>query len=119
MRLAWNFRRRQGICTIFTKTKDEPSTLYTEDSVVQNSLVANGCVIEGTVENSIIFRGVKIKKGAIVKNSIIMQKSEIHENAAVINSIMDKQGIVGEDIRIAGSMLMPFIVEKKQVIRKD
>jgi ADP-glucose pyrophosphorylase len=48
-----------------------------------------------------------------------MQKSEIHENAAVINSIMDKQGIVGEGIRIAGSMLMPFIVEKKQVIRKD
>lgn len=104
---------------IYTKTKDEPSTLYTEDSSVHNSLVANGCVIEGTVENSIIFRGVKIKKGAIVKNSIIMQKSEIHENAAVINSIMDKQGIVGEDVRIAGSMLMPFIVEKKQEIRKD
>lgn len=108
---------RNGI--ILTKTKDEPSTLYTESSIVQNSLVANGCVIEGTVENSIIFRGVKIKKGAIVKNSIIMQKSEIHENAAVINSIMDKQGIVGEDVRIAGSMLMPFIVEKKQEIRKD
>jgi len=104
---------------IYTKTKDEPSTLYTEDSSVHNSIVANGCVIEGTVENSIIFRGVKIKKGAIVKNSIIMQKSEIHENAAVINSIMDKQGIVGEDVRIAGSMLMPFIVEKKQEIRKD
>ncbi len=108
---------RNGI--ILTKTKDEPSTLYTESSIVQNSLVANGCVIEGTVENSIIFRGVKIKKGAIVKNSIIMQKSEIQENAAVINSIMDKSGIVGEDVRIAGSMLMPFIVEKKQEIRKD
>ncbi|MGM0397121.1 MAG: glucose-1-phosphate adenylyltransferase subunit GlgD [Bacillota bacterium] len=105
--------------TIFTKTKDEPSTLYTDSAVVQNSLVANGCVIEGTVENSIIFRGVKIKKGAVVKNSIIMQKSEIHENAVVINSIMDKSAVVGEGVRIAGSMLMPFIVEKKQEIRKD
>ena len=105
--------------TVFTKTKDEPSTLYTEDSNVQNSLVANGCVIEGSVENSIICRGVKIGKGAIVKNSIVMQKSEIRDDAAVVNSIMDKGSIVGEGVRIAGSMLMPFIVEKKQVLRKD
>lgn len=105
--------------TILTKAKDEPSTLYTESSKVQNCLVANGCVIEGTVENSIIFRGVKIKKGAIVKNSIVMQKSEIHGKATVINTIMDKQGIVGKGVRIAGSMIMPFIVEKKQVLRKE
>lgn len=104
---------------IFTKAKDEPSTLYTESSLVQNSLVANGCVIEGTVENSILFRGVKVKKGAVVKNSILMQKSEIQEGATVINTIMDKQGVIGEGVSIAGSMLIPFIVEKKQVLRKD
>lgn len=105
--------------TIFTKTKDEPSTLYTESSKVQNSLIANGCVIEGTVENSIIFRGVTIGKGALVKNSVIMQKAEIHDNAAVVNSILDKQAVIGEGVRIAGSTLMPYVVEKKQVIRKD
>lgn len=105
--------------TVFTKTKDEPSTLYTETSDVQNSLVANGCIIEGQVENSIIFRGVKIGKGAVVKNSVVMQKAEIGENALVVNSILDKDAIIGEEIRIAGSSLMPYVVQKKQILRKD
>ncbi|MDX9916692.1 MAG: glucose-1-phosphate adenylyltransferase subunit GlgD [Gudongella sp.] len=105
--------------TIFTKTKDEPSTLYTETSDVQNSLVANGCFIEGTVDTSIIFRGVKIGKGAVVKNSIIMQKAEIGENALVVNSILDKEAVVGDGVRIAGSSLMPYVVEKKQVLKKE
>jgi len=105
--------------TILTQTKDEPSTLYTETANVQNSHVANGCIIEGSVENSIIFRGVKIAKGAVVKNSIVMQKSEIGENASVINSILDKETQIGEGVRIAGSTLIPFVVEKRQKIRKD
>lgn len=105
--------------TILTQTKDEPSTLYTETANVQNSHVANGCIIEGSVENSIIFRGVKIAKGAIVKNSIVMQKSEIGENASVVNSILDKETQIGEGVRIAGSTLIPFVVEKRQKIRKD
>jgi len=105
--------------TIFTKAKDEPSTLYTETSNVQNSLIANGCVIEGTVENSIIFRGVNVGKNAIVKNSILMQKSEVLDNAIVVNTIMDKYTSIGEGIRIAGSSVMPYVVEKYQKIRKD
>jgi glucose-1-phosphate adenylyltransferase len=105
--------------TVFTKTKDEPSTLYTSDSDVQNSLVANGCIIEGSVENSIIFRGVKIGKGSVVKNSVVMQKAEIGENAVVVNSILDKEAIIGDDIRITGSPLMPYVVQKKQILRKD
>ncbi len=104
---------------IYTKSKDEPSTLYTETSNVENSLVANGCVIEGYVENSIIFRGVKIGKGAIIKNSIIMQKSEIKENAIIVNSILDKQAFVSEGASIAGSGLAPYVVEKYQKIIKE
>ena len=105
--------------TILTQTKDEPSTLYTQTSSVQNSHVANGCIIEGSVENSIIFRGVKIAKGAVVKNSIVMQKSQIKENASVVNSILDKESCIGEGVRIAGSTLIPYVVEKRQNIRKD
>lgn len=104
---------------IYTKTKDEPSTLYTDTSNVQNSLIANGCIIEGEVENSIIFRGVKIKKGAVVKNSVVMQKSEIEENALVVNSILDKRTIIEEGARIAGSGIMPYVVEKYKRIKKD
>ncbi len=104
---------------IFTKTKDEPSTLYTESSNVQNSLIANGCIIEGEVENSVIFRGVKVGKGAVVKNSIVMQKAQIEDEALVVNSILDKRTIIEEGARIAGSGIMPYVVEKYKSIKKD
>ncbi len=104
--------------TVFTKAKDEPSTLYTDTSAVKNSLVANGCIIEGTVENSIVFRGVHVGKGAVVKNSILMQKCEIKENAIVVNTIIDKYSIIHENVRIAGSSVMPYIVEKNQEIKE-
>ena len=104
---------------IFTKSKDEPPTLYSDSSNVQNSYVANGCIIEGDIENSIVFRGVKVGRGAIVKNSILMQKSEVMENAIVVNTILDKYTCVGEGIRLTGSSVMPYVVEKYQKIRKD
>ncbi len=104
---------------ILTKTKDEPSTLYKDSSEVKNSIIANGCVIEGQVENSIIFRGVKIGKNAIVKNSVIMQKSIVKDNAIVVNTILDKQALIEEDASIAGSILAPYVVEKYQTIVKE
>lgn len=104
---------------VYTKSKDEPSTWYGKDSSVQNSIIANGCIINGNVQNSIIFRGVKIGKNAIVKNSIVMQKGIIENDAIVVNSILDKYTCVEEYARIAGSSSMPYVVEKNQRIRKD
>lgn len=104
---------------IFTKSKDEPSTWYGKDSKAQNSLIANGCLIDGDVQNSIIFRGVKIAKGATVRNSIIMQKSEISSGAIVVNSILDKYTCIEEGTTIAGNASMPYVVEKNQKIGKD
>lgn len=97
---------------IETKSKDEPSTLYKESSKVENSLIANGCRIEGEVENSIIFRGVTIGKGAIVRNSIIMQKTIVEEGAIVVNSILDKYTVIKNGARITGSPGLPYVVEK-------
>ena len=105
--------------SIFTKPKDEPSTLYTEDSSVQNSIVANGCVIEGMVQNSIIFRGVEIEKGALVKDSIVMQKSKIKKDSIVVNSILDKYSLVGEGVDIVGTKSNPYLVGKNVKIRKE
>jgi glucose-1-phosphate adenylyltransferase len=76
--------------TVYTKTKDEPSTFYRDDAKVSNSLVANGCILDGNIQNSIIFRGVKVGKNAIVKNSILMQKAVIEDNAVIVNAIVDK-----------------------------
>ena len=75
---------------IYTRTTDSCPTKYYECSDVRNSLVSNGCLIEGTVENSVIGRGVRIKKGAVVKNSIILAYTTIGENVRVENQIVDK-----------------------------
>lgn len=62
---------------IYTKVKDEPPTKYGKHSTVKNSLVANGCVLEGEVENCILFRAVHVGKGTKLKNCIIMQKRRL------------------------------------------
>lgn len=104
---------------ILTKAKDEPSTFYGDEARVSNSLIANGCIIEGEVINSIIFRGVNIGKGTLVKNSILMQKTIVGEEAAIINTITDKYVEVDSFVTIAGTQLSPYIAQKGQKIRKE
>lgn len=104
---------------VYTKAKDEPPTIYKDHAKVENSLIANGCVIEGTVEDSILFRGVKVGKGAIVKNSILMQKTEIGENAVVVNTILDKYSCIEEGVNVAGSPTIPYVLEKRGSIGRD
>lgn len=101
---------------IFTKVKDEPPARYMVDSKATNSLIANGCRIEGTVENSILFRGVNVQKGAVVKNSIIMQNGVIGENTFIQHSILDKDVRVEEDRDIRGAASSPFLAAKRKVI---
>jgi glucose-1-phosphate adenylyltransferase len=101
---------------IYTRVKDEVPARYTEDSSIQNCLVADGCVIEGEVENSILFRGVKIYKGAKVKNSIIMQDSEVLENALLENVILDKEVIIKRNKRLIGQQVYPMVIGKGVVI---
>ena len=103
---------------IRTKSKDEPSTLYLEGNNVKNSIVANGCIIEGEIQNSVIFRGVKVGKNAIIKNSIIYQKAAIEDNAIIINSIIDKNAVVKDGVFVQGATNNPYIVEKNMVVEK-
>ncbi|KQL53907.1 glucose-1-phosphate adenylyltransferase [Heyndrickxia shackletonii] len=100
---------------VYTKIKHEAPAKYSASSCVSNSLIANGCEIEGTVENSIIFRGVKVKKGAVVKNSIIMQKGEIEEGAFVDNVISDKQAKITKDRVVTGDH-RPRVIKKAEII---
>ena len=102
--------------SIYTKVKDSVPTRYGRDAEVKNSFVADGCVIEGKVENCIIFRGVKIGKGAVVKNSIIMQKSQIMENCTVENAIFDKEVILCGGKSMVGESTYPLVIGKKTVI---
>ena len=101
---------------VYTKSKDEPSTSYTKDSKVKNSLVANGSIIEGEVENSIIFRGVSIKKGAVIKNSIIFQDSVIGEDSIINYVITDKGTKIGKNIKLFGNRTHPYASSKNEVL---
>jgi glucose-1-phosphate adenylyltransferase len=97
---------------IFTKVKDEPSTIYRENSKVRNSLVANGCDIEGEVNNSIIFRDVHVAEGTTINNSIIMQRTTIEEECSLNNVILDKYVKISKGNALAGDKKVPYIISK-------
>ncbi|MBJ7897487.1 glucose-1-phosphate adenylyltransferase subunit GlgD [Bacillus atrophaeus] len=97
---------------IYTKVKDEPPTKYGKHSAVRNSLVANGCVLEGEVENCILFRGVHVGKGTKLKNCIIMQKTQIGENCVLEQVISDKDVRIGNATEAAGTIEQPLVLKK-------
>ena len=79
-------------------------------------MVADGCVIEGEIENCILFRGVKIGKGAKVKNSILMQDTEIEAGVNAEYVVTDKKVKISEGKEIKGADTKPFFVRKKEVV---
>ena len=103
---------------VYTKSKDEPSTSYTKESNVKNSLIANGSIIRGEVENSIIFRGVSIGKGAVVKNSIVFQDTVISDGAILNYAITDKRTFIDKDTRLFGNRSHPFVTSKNEKLEK-
>ena len=97
---------------IYTKVRDVAPAKYGIDCSVKSSLIGDGCSIDGTVENSVLFRGVKIGKGAVVKDSIVMQDTVIEEKASFINAIADKDVTVTKNRTITGSPDFPVYVSK-------
>ncbi|MBQ4109923.1 MAG: glucose-1-phosphate adenylyltransferase subunit GlgD [Clostridia bacterium] len=97
---------------VYTKTRDEVPAKYDEYAVVKNSLIADGCVVNGTVENSILFRGVKVKKGAKITNSIVMQDTVIGKDATIANAILDKEVKISDNKMIVGDKQYPTILAK-------
>ena len=79
---------------------------------MQNSLIADGCVIEGTVENCVLVRGVRIAKGAVVRDCIIMQDSYIEEFVELENVILDKAVTVRSHGRMIGQRQYPIVIGK-------
>jgi len=104
---------------ILTKIKDEPSTYYQKNARVKNAFIANGCQIDGYVENAIIFRGVKVEKGAYIKNSIIMQKSIVEQTVHMEQVILDKRVKIEEGVTLIGDASNPYIVGKKAVVSRE
>ena len=101
---------------IYTKIRDNPPVKYGLDAKAHNSLIADGCIIEGTVENSILFRGVKVGKGATVKNSILMQDTSIGQKCDINYVITDKKVNIGNYRLLTGSQFYPLFVGKGATI---
>ena len=105
-----------GDRSVFTKIRDSVPTKYGACAVVKNSLIADGCLIEGTVENSVIFRGVKVARGSVVKNCILMQNTVLGENVTMNCMITDKDVVVRDMRVLSGSENHPFYVPKGTMI---
>lgn len=101
---------------IYTKIRDDFPTRYINGAKVKNVMVADGCIIEGEVENSILFRGVKVAKGAKVKNCVLMQDTVISENANVEYIVSDKQVTITESKELKGTDTFPIYVLKGQTV---
>jgi len=106
----------EGENLIYTKVKDQVPTKYGAQASVSDSLIADGCVIEGTVENSIISRGVYIGKGAVIRNSIVMQNSVIEENCDIENVVIDKECTLRPSKRLVGQPSYPVILPKRTLL---
>lgn len=101
---------------ILTKIRNSAPTRYCEGAKVTNSVVAEGCVIEGTVENCIIFRGVHVGKGAVVKNCVLFQDTYICPNANLNCVITDKNVVIKDKRILSGHETMPFYIGKKMSV---
>jgi len=101
---------------IYTKVRDSVPAKYTDSAEVSGSLIANGCIIEGHVENSVLFRGVRVGRGTVVKNSIILPGTDISENAELEHVILDKNVSVRSHSRLVGAEDFPVVIRKGSVV---
>ena len=99
-----------GAHPVFTKVYDDMPAVYGLESDVKNSLIADGCIIEGEVENSILFRDCRVEKGAVVKNSIVMSGGFIGQNAMLNYCVLDKHVTVRGGKTLSGADSFPVYI---------
>lgn len=105
-----------GAHDIYTKIHDSAPTRYLAGAVVKNSLVSDGCKIEGTVENCILFRDVKVGRGSVIRNSIVMQDSVIGMGVWLDSVITDKGVVIRDGRHLAGCEELPYFVGKGRML---
>lgn len=105
-----------GARDIYTKVRDSAPSKYGDDSAVKNSLISDGCIVEGTVENSILFRGVKVGKGTVVRNSIVMQDTVIGDNVSLNCVITDKNVVIRDRRVLSGCEVQPYFLAKGTMV---
>ena len=97
---------------VYTKVRNSAPTIYRTGSSVGNTLIADGCIIEGSVENSIIFRGVKVGRGSVVRNSILLQDTVVGSGVSLNCVVTDKNAVIRDGRTLSGHETMPFFIGK-------
>jgi len=101
---------------IATKVRDEMPTHYIGRGSAVNSSIADGCIIEGEVKDSVVFRGVKIGRNVTINNCILMQDCEIGDNCTLENVIVDKEAIIRSGKTLIGQDTYPVVIAKGAII---
>ena len=104
------------VAPVYTKIRDDNPTRYIAGAKVENIMAADGCVIEGEVENSILFRGVTVEKGAKVKNCILMQDTVVKAGAELEYIIADKNVVISENKELEGTDTYPVYITKSTTV---
>ena len=97
---------------IFTRVHNSAPVVYKTGAKVESSMIADECVIEGTVINSVLFRGVKVEKGAVVKDSVLFSGTRVGKNAKLNCIVADKDVAISDNVVLSGNENMPFYVQK-------
>ncbi|NLW53534.1 MAG: glucose-1-phosphate adenylyltransferase subunit GlgD [Clostridiaceae bacterium] len=101
---------------VYTKVKNKPPCLVEPGSRVKNVLASDGCIIQGDVENCVLFRGVTIGKGAKLRNSVIFQDTQISNDANLNHVIIDKGSVVKMGVRLLGHPGVPVVIGKGSIV---
>lgn len=101
---------------IFTKVRNSPPTRYSENARARNCLIADGCTIDGIVENCILFRGVHVGKNTVIRNSILLQDTYVGDGALLNCVIADKNVVIKDGRHLSGHETMPFFIEKGKTV---
>ena len=102
--------------TVFTKVRDRVPTYYGEYCEVENCIIADGCILEGEVENSVLFRNVTVCQGAEVENCVIMNDAVIGEGAELKYAILDKDVVVRPGAKLCGTKNNPIIIPRGEIV---
>ena len=101
---------------VFTKVRDRVPTYYGEDCEIEDCLIADGCILEGEVEDSVLFRQVTICPGAEVEDCVIMNDTVVGENCELKYVILDKNVTVTPGSKLIGTKMNPIIIKRGETV---
>ena len=101
---------------VFTRVRDRVPSFYGENCAIENCVVADGCILEGEVENSILFRNVTVCEGAQIESCVIMNDTTIGEGAELKHVILDKDVTVRPGAKLYGTPSSPIIIKRGEIV---